>query len=116
MIQVTTCSADRRFYPAVQVYFGHERVLNEVRDRDELKKGFHSRRVNSCVTNYDQSRAETDSGPDHMSRAGPVSLAGPVYPGDFQPGVTSGERARARTKFSINGFGRKLLFLKWRKV
>ena len=43
-------------------------------------------------------------GPDDMSRAGPVSRD------DFQPDITWGKPARARTKFSINGFGWKLLF------
>ena len=34
---------------------------------------------------------------------------------DFQPGITWGEPAWVRTNFSIDGFGWKLLFLKWHK-
>ena len=43
-----------------------------------------------------------------MSRAGLVCL------NDFQPGITWGEPARARTKFSINGLS--LSFWKWHKA
>ena len=39
----------------------------------------------------------SDSGPDYMSRAGPVSRAASVCRDDFQPRITWGEPARLKT-------------------